>query len=495
MHVSTDEVYGSIPEGSWDELRPLEPNSPYSASKAGSDLLARAYARTFGMEVCITRCSNNYGPHQFPEKVIPLFVTNLMDGLQVPLYGEGVNVRDWLHVDDHCRGINLVLAKGRAGETYNIGGGTELTNVATERLLAAMVSAGRWSAGSRTARATTSATPWTSRRSLTSSAIPLRCHSSRVWPTRSSGTRRTSHGGVRSRKRSPPVSDVPSSRWLVVGANGMLGHDLMEVISESGHDVVGMDLPEIDITSASSVAAALDGAQPQVVVNAAAYTAVDAAEEHEDVALRVNGEGPRVLAEAVAARPDLRLVHISTDYVFAGDASTPYAEDAPTAPRSAYGRTKLAGEIAVRNALPDRGFIVRTAWLYGVHGANFVKTMLALEASKQEISVVDDQHGQPTWSRDLARQIVALLGSGAPSGIYHGTSSGETTWFDLTQEIYRLIGADPDRVQPTTTDAFPRPAPRPAYSVLGHGRWGEIGLDPIRHWSEALTEALPQMRA
>ena len=139
VHVSTDEVYGSIESGSWDEARPLEPNSPYSASKAGSDLLARAYGRTFGMDVSITRCSNNYGPHQYPEKVIPLFVTNLMDGLPVPLYGEGRNVRDWLHVDDHCRGINLVLAKGRAGETYNIGGGTELTNLElTERLLAAM---------------------------------------------------------------------------------------------------------------------------------------------------------------------------------------------------------------------------------------------------------------------------------------------------------------------------------------------------------------------
>ena len=139
VHVSTDEVYGSIETGSWDEARPLEPNSPYSASKAGSDLLARAYARTFGMDVSITRCSNNYGYYQFPEKVIPLFVTNLIDGLQVPLYGEGRNVRDWLHVDDHCRGINLVLAKGRSGETYNIGGGTELTNIElTEQLLAAM---------------------------------------------------------------------------------------------------------------------------------------------------------------------------------------------------------------------------------------------------------------------------------------------------------------------------------------------------------------------
>ena len=258
----------------------------------------------------------------------------------------------------------------------------------------------------------------------------------------------------------------------------MLGHDLMEVIAAAGHDVVGMDLPEIDITSPESVAAALDSVRPDVVVNAAAYTAVDAAEEHEDVALRVNGEGPRVLAEAIAERPGIRLVHVSTDYVFAGDASTPYAEDAPPAPRSAYGRTKLAGEIAVRAALPDRGFIVRTAWLYGVHGANFVKTMLALEATKPEISVVDDQRGQPTWSRDLARQIVALLDSGAPAGIYHGTSSGETTWFGFTREIYRLIGADPQRVHPTTTDAFPRPAPRPAYSVLGHDRWAEVGLDP-----------------
>ncbi len=128
LHVSTDEVYGSIDEGSWTEDQPLEPNSPYSASKASSDLLARAYARTHGLPVCITRCSNNYGPYQFPEKVIPLFVTNLMDGGKVPLYGDGLNVRDWLHVDDHCRGIQLVLEKGRPGEVYNIGGGTELTN-------------------------------------------------------------------------------------------------------------------------------------------------------------------------------------------------------------------------------------------------------------------------------------------------------------------------------------------------------------------------------
>ena len=138
VHVSTDEVYGSIEHGSCAESQPLEPNSPYSASKAASDLIARAYARTHGLDVVITRCSNNYGPYQFPEKVIPLFVTNLVDGLRVPLYGDGLNVRDWLHVDDHCRGVALVLDKGRAGEVYNIGGGTELSNrELTERLLAA----------------------------------------------------------------------------------------------------------------------------------------------------------------------------------------------------------------------------------------------------------------------------------------------------------------------------------------------------------------------
>jgi dTDP-glucose 4,6-dehydratase len=138
VHVSTDEVYGSIAEGSWAEDRPLEPNSPYSASKAGSDLLARSYHRTHGLNVSITRCSNNYGPYHFPEKVIPLFVTNLIDDLHVPLYGEGNNIRDWLHVDDHTRGIAMVLVSGRAGEIYNIGGGTELTNKElTEMLLEA----------------------------------------------------------------------------------------------------------------------------------------------------------------------------------------------------------------------------------------------------------------------------------------------------------------------------------------------------------------------
>ena len=281
------------------------------------------------------------------------------------------------------------------------------------------------------------------------------------------------------------------ARWLVIGCDGQLGSDLMEVLPAAGHEAVGMDLPAIDITQPDSVAAAFDSVAPDVVVNAAAYTAVDAAEEHEATALQVNGVGPGVLAAAVSKRPGCQLVHISTDYVFDGSARTPYAEDAPTNPASAYGRTKAVGEEEVLTTLPDRGYVVRTAWLYGANGANFVKTMLRLATERETLAVVDDQRGQPTWSRDLAEQIVALVDAEAPAGIYHGTSSGETTWFDFTREIFLLAGLDPDRVQPTTTDKFPRPAPRPAYSVLGHDNWTRAGLPSMRHWREALAEALP----
>jgi dTDP-4-dehydrorhamnose reductase len=279
-------------------------------------------------------------------------------------------------------------------------------------------------------------------------------------------------------------------RWLVVGSRGQLGTDLMSVL---GADAVGLDFPEIDITDPASVRSALEGAQPEVVVNAAAYTAVDAAEAEEDTALEVNGRGPAVLAEAVAELGDTRLLHISTDYVFAGDADRPYSEDHAPAPRSAYGRTKLAGEDAVLESLPDRSWVVRTAWLYGEHGQNFVKTMLGLESTHETVSVVDDQVGQPTWSMDLARQIQQLVQAQAPPGIYHGTNSGSCSWFEFTRLIFQLVGADPERVRPTTTDAFPRPAPRPAYSVLGHDAWAAAGLSPMRDWREAAQEAVPRI--
>lgn len=276
-------------------------------------------------------------------------------------------------------------------------------------------------------------------------------------------------------------------RILVTGTNGMLGQDVVAQLRGVGHEVTATDLPDVDITSAASCADALAG--HHVVVNTAAYTAVDLAEEQEALAFRINAVGPAVLARA-ARQAGARMVHLSTDYVFAGDATSPYAEDAPLAPRSAYGRTKAAGEWWVRAECPD-SLIVRTAWLYGPGGPNFVKTMAALAAQRETLSVVDDQRGQPTSTTDLARFIADLLGREVPPGVYHGTSEGETTWFGFAQAIFSGLGLDPERVLPTTSEAFVRPAPRPAYSVLGHGRTTEVGVDLLPHWQEALAAALP----
>jgi dTDP-4-dehydrorhamnose reductase len=269
----------------------------------------------------------------------------------------------------------------------------------------------------------------------------------------------------------------------------MLGRDLVAVLS--GEKVTALDRGGLDVTDASRIAAAVPG--HDVVVNCAAWTDVDGAEAHEQEATRVNGLGPQLLAAACAAS-GARLVQISTDYVFDGTATTPYPEDAPPAPRSAYGRSKAAGETAVRSMLPDSSYIVRTAWLYGEHGRNFVRTMAGLEATRDTVDVVDDQRGQPTWTRDVAAAIADLVRHDAPPGTYHATSSGETTWYGLARAVFEELGTDPDRVRPTTTDRFPRPAPRPAYSVLGHDAWGRAGLSPIRHWREALTESFPLLR-
>ncbi len=281
-----------------------------------------------------------------------------------------------------------------------------------------------------------------------------------------------------------------SRSWLITGAGGMLAADLLPLLA--GEQATALRRADLDVTDAGAVAEAVYG--HDVVVNCAAYTAVDDAETDEATAFAVNAVGPANLARA-CGQAQARLVQVSTDYVFAGEATTPYAEAAPLAPRSAYGRTKAAGEWAVRAELPDASLIVRTAWLYGAGGPNFVKTMLKLEQAKPSLAVVDDQRGQPTWTADVAAQIVALVESGAPAGTYHATSGGETTWHAFTQEIYRLLGADPARVETATSAAYPRPAPRPAYSVLGHDAWKHAGLTPIRPWHEALAAALPEVRA
>ena len=284
---------------------------------------------------------------------------------------------------------------------------------------------------------------------------------------------------------------IEDSRWLVTGAAGMLGTDVTDLLRSRGAHVVAPTRQELDVTDAAAVTAAVRDVD--VVVNCAAWTAVDDAEEREAEAFTVNAVAPQLLARA-ARLAGARLVHVSTDYVFAGDATRPYAESAAVAPRSAYGRTKAAGEWAVRAEAPDH-LVVRTAWLYGAHGPCFPKTMARLAAERDALTVVAHQVGQPTWTADLADLVVRIVEAQAPAGTYPGTSSGEVSWHGFTEEIVRTLGKDPAMVGPTTSEAFPRPAPRPAYSVLGHEALLAAGVEPIGHWAERWTVAAPEVLA
>ncbi|WP_091294099.1 dTDP-4-dehydrorhamnose reductase [Amycolatopsis xylanica] len=284
---------------------------------------------------------------------------------------------------------------------------------------------------------------------------------------------------------------------LVPGGSGQLGTDLA-ALANGDVKVTAMGSKDLDLTRTGDVIrvvtefadAAKDAGHRPVVINAGAYTAVDKAETEEERAFAVNADGPRVLAAACSARR-VPLVHVSTDYVFPGDASRPYEVTDPIGPRSAYGRTKAAGEDAVLGS-GARAWIVRTGWVYGKTGHNFVRTMVRLEGERDTVSVVDDQRGAPTSSADLAAGLLELAGriveGEAPAGrVLHCTGAGETTWFGFARAIFEAIGADPERVKPCTSADFPSPVARPAYSVLSNASWAEAGLTPLRHWQEALA--------
>ena len=274
-------------------------------------------------------------------------------------------------------------------------------------------------------------------------------------------------------------------RWLVVGYKGMLGQDLVKTLTAKGLDVSGVDRTEVDITNAEDTLKALAGYD--IVVNCAAYTAVDAAEEAEELAFQVNALGAANLARATKIHGS-RLVHISTDYVFSGEATVPYVESDVPCPTSTYGRSKLAGEWAVAANSGDY-IIVRTAWLYGAKGNCFPKTIVKLLNARDSITVVDDQFGQPTWTIDLAELIFNLVDARVPSGIYHGTSGGQTNWFEFARAIALSAGLDPERVQPTTSAEFKRPAPRPAWSVLESAAVKLVNVPPIQPWEQAWDKA------
>ena len=286
-------------------------------------------------------------------------------------------------------------------------------------------------------------------------------------------------------------------RWLVTGASGQLGSELVKVLETSGCDVIGLGRNDLDISENAHVTDVIMRVRPMFVINTAAFTDVDGAEACPDTAFRVNARGASNLASSVARLRRGLLVHLSTDYVFGspGEASKPWGESDPVNPLNEYGRSKAEGELAVRKRLPDRGVIVRTAWLYAPGSKNFVSTMVERALAGTTSCVVNDQWGQPTWTRDVAESVVDLasrLGDGrAPAGTYHATNSGRATWFDLARRVYERAGADMELVTPIVSMEISRAAVRPPWSVLGHDAWSNAGMRPPRPWEEALDEALP----
>jgi dTDP-4-dehydrorhamnose reductase len=277
-------------------------------------------------------------------------------------------------------------------------------------------------------------------------------------------------------------------RWLITGARGQLGTHLVAQLTASGAGdaVIALGRGDLDITDAAAVLAAVRAARPDVVVNAAAYTAVDAAETDEGAAFLVNAAAVDHLGRATQAL-GARLIQVSTDYVFRGDADRPYQPDDPTDPRTAYGRSKLAGETAAR---AHGGDVVRTAWVYGGPGTNFVDTMLRLAVERPTVDVVSDQIGSPTYVGDLAVGLIELGRSQLAPAVLHYANAGQASWYDLARAVFARGGHDPDRVHPVDSAQFVRPAPRPSWSVLSTDAWAASGLTPPCGWTVALDRCV-----
>lgn len=279
--------------------------------------------------------------------------------------------------------------------------------------------------------------------------------------------------------------------WLITGGSGQLGIAISQELGERELLFHSWNSQDLNVTQGPIVRDVISKLLPKVIINCAAWTDVDGAENNELLASRVNSDGAENMALA-AKESDSKLIHVSTDYVFSGQSKTPWEVYDEINPQSAYGRTKASGERKVLAVYPAHSSIVRTAWLYSPWGKNFAKTMTKLaNQGEGEVGVVNDQVGQPTSALDLAKQLIELGLSTSPAGVYHGTNSGQSTWFEFAQEIFKLAGADVARITPISSSEFPRSAKRPSYSVLSHDAWASTTIKPLRDWRIALADAMP----
>ena len=279
--------------------------------------------------------------------------------------------------------------------------------------------------------------------------------------------------------------------WLITGGSGQLGIAIAKELGDRGILFHAWGSQDLDITKGPIVRDLVSQLSPKIIVNCAAWTDVDGAENNELQASRVNSYGAENMAVA-AKKCGAKLIQISTDYVFSGESDIPWQIDDAIAPQSAYGRTKAEGEGRVLEVYRENSSIVRTAWLYSPWNKNFAKTMTRLAInSESQVRVVDDQKGQPTSAKDLAKQLVELGLSNSSPGIYHGTNSGEGTWFEFAKEIFKILETDVSRVIPVSSSNYPRPAKRPSYSVLSQDSWARTTIQPMRDWRIALKEEMP----
>lgn len=277
---------------------------------------------------------------------------------------------------------------------------------------------------------------------------------------------------------------------LVTGVKGQLGYDVMRELSERGIDSVGVDIEEMDITDAKSVAQVIRQAKPDAVIHCAAYTAVDAAEDNEELCRKVNADGPRNIA-TVCKELDIKMVQISTDYVFDGQGEMPWRPEDACHPQSVYGQTKYEGELAVQELL-DKYFIVRIAWVFGINGKNFVKTMLKLSETRDSLTVVNDQFGSPTYTFDLAKLLVDMVQTDK-YGIYHATNEGICSWYEFACAIFQKAGKETE-VLPVSSEAYAAKAKRPKNSRMSKDKLEEMGFERLPSWEDALDRYLQALK-